>query len=149
MAKRHAALMPLTHDHHHALRQCRLLKKAAESEQPKAKTESADAFLNFFLGRAVHHFREEEELFFPPAIAYPETKDLVARAVMEHLQIHDLVAGLKLQHAKGDVQSQLLTELSDTLRAHVRFEEDQLFPLIEQLVPSEALEERATRRRDV
>lgn len=149
MAKRHAALMPLTHDHHHALRQCRLLNQAADSDERKVWVEHSDAFLNFFLGRAVHHFREEEELFFPPAAEHPETKELVTRAVMEHLKIHELVAGLKQQLSKGNVEPQLLRQISDTLRGHVRFEEDELFPLIERLIPSEALEERATHRRDV
>lgn len=149
MGKRHAALMPLTHDHHHALRQCRHLKTAADSDERSVRIDYSDAFLNFFLGRAVHHFREEEELFFPPAATYPETRDLVTRAVMEHLAIHELVASLKQQISKGEADPQLLREISETLRGHVRFEEDELFPLIEQVVPSEALEERAARRRDV
>lgn len=149
MARRHAALMPLTHDHHRALAQCRRLNQTADSDERSVRAEQADAFLNFFLGRAVPHFREEEELFFPPAAARPETRDLVARAVMEHLQIHDLVASLKQQIAGADVQPQLLREISGALRGHVRFEEDELFPLIEQVVGSETLEERAAHRRDV
>ncbi|MEX2587110.1 MAG: hemerythrin domain-containing protein [Actinomycetota bacterium] len=148
MAKRHAALMPLTHDHHHALAQCRRLSKAVDSER-SVRTEKADGFLNFYLGRAIHHFREEEELFFPPAAARPETRDLVTRAVMEHLQIHGLVADLKQQLAGGDVEPVLLQEIADTLRAHVRFEENELFPLMERVVSSEDLDERATHRRDV
>jgi hemerythrin-like domain-containing protein len=149
MAKRHEALMPLTHDHHHALVQCRRLNKAAESDLRSVRMEQAEAFLNFFLGRALHHFREEEELFFPPAAAMPETRDLVVRALMEHLKVHGLVADLKKQFRQSEIAPELLREISETLRLHVRFEEDKLFPLIERLVPSDSLNELATHRRDV
>ena len=149
MAKRHDALLPLTHDHHHALAQCRRLNRAAESDQRSVRIEQAEAFLDFFLGRALHHFREEEELFFPPAAAISETSDLVVRAVMEHLKIHGLVADLKRQLRQSDLAPELMREISETLRSHVRFEEGELFPLIERLVPSDSLNELATHRREV
>lgn len=149
MARRTEPLMPLTHDHHHALAQCRRLKSAGTLTDRKELVELGDAFLNFYLGRALHHFREEEELFFPPAARVPELTDLVTRAVLEHLTIHGLAGELKRQLRKAAVSPDLLLEISDTLRRHVRFEEDELFPLIEESVPSEVLEELATHRREV
>jgi len=149
MSQRADALIPLTRDHHHALRQARRLKKASESPDRAARVESADSFLNFYLGRALHHFREEEELFFPPAAELGELRPLVSRAVMEHLAMHRLTGHLKTQLVKGDVSQHLLGEISELLRLHVRFEEDELFPLIERLVPLDELEELASHRRDV
>ncbi|MDQ4145335.1 MAG: hemerythrin domain-containing protein [Actinomycetota bacterium] len=149
MTQRPEAMLPLTRDHHHALRQARRLKKGAESPDRASRVESADDFLNFYLGRAVHHFREEEELFFPPAAELEEIRPLVSRAVMEHLAMHRLTGRLKRQLRKGDVSPDLLGQISELLRLHVRFEEDELFPLIERLVPAEELEELATHRREV
>lgn len=149
MAKRHQALLPLTRDHHHALVQARRLKDAAASADRKIRIRAADDFLNFYLGRALHHFREEQELFFPSATESEEASPLVVRAVMEHLNVHRLVGLLRKQLASAEVGGGLLGEISEALRKHVRFEEDELFPLIERLVSSDRLEEAAGHRREV
>lgn len=149
MNKRLDALLPLSRDHHHALSQARRLKIAAESPDRRTRTRAADDFVNFYLGRALHHFREEEELFFPPAIEHEEARPMVALAVLEHLNIHRLVGLLKRDLVKAEVPPELMTEISEALRLHVRFEEDELFPLIEKLVPIDRLEEIAGHRREV
>jgi hemerythrin-like domain-containing protein len=149
MARRHAALLPLTKDHHHALSQARRLRDSAASPDRGTRVRAADDFLNFYLGRALHHFREEEELFFPPAAEYEDARPLVVRAVMEHLNIHRLVGLVKEDLFRSEVSGELLGEISEALRLHVRFEEDELFPLIERLVPSARLEEIAGHRREV
>ncbi len=89
MARRHDTLIPLTHDHHHALAQARRLEEAAELEE-RPRLNAANDFLNFYFGRAVRHFHEEEELFFAPLVDEPEARDLVLRAVSDHLRIHAL-----------------------------------------------------------
>jgi hypothetical protein len=119
MTHRTEAMLPLTRDHHHALRQARQLRKGAESTDRAARLASADDYLNFYLGRALTHFREEEELFFPPAAALEEIRPLVSRAVMEHLSIHRLTGHLKRQLGKGQVAQELLAEISELLRLHV------------------------------
>lgn len=149
MTSRHDSLLPLTRDHHHALAQARRLKKGAVSPELATRARAADDFLNFYLGRALRHFREEEELFFPPAAQFEEARPLVVRAVMEHLNIHRLAGLLKEQLASASVGADHLSEISEALRLHVRFEEDELFPLIERLVPWERLEQIARHRRDV
>lgn len=149
MSKRLDALLPLTRDHHHALSQARRLKTAAESGDRNERTRAADDFVNFYLGRALHHFREEEELFFPPATEHDRARPLVIRAVVEHLNIHRLVGMLKRDLVGAAVTPELMTEISEALRLHVRFEEDELFPLIETIVPKDRLEEVAGHRREV
>jgi hemerythrin-like domain-containing protein len=149
MNKRQDALLPLSRDHHHALSQARRLKTSAASDDRNVRTRAADDFINFYLGRALHHFREEEELFFPPAIEHEEARPLVTRAVLEHLNVHRLVGILKRDLVKAEVTPELMTEISEALRLHVRFEEDELFPLIEKVVPPERLDEIAAHRREV
>ena len=62
--RRHNALIPLTHDHHHALHNLRLLRLAAEGDDEQ-RTTAARAFADFFAAHSVEHFREEEEELFP------------------------------------------------------------------------------------
>lgn len=143
MARRHDTLIPLTHDHHHALAQARRLHDAASADLTDRRNITND-FINFYLGRGLRHFHEEEELFFAPLIDVAEARDLVLRAVSDHLRLHDLVWTLKGQLVDGEVDGSLLGRISALLTEHVRFEEKELFPLIEKLLPEEQLQEFAT-----
>ena len=111
---------------------------------------AANDFLNFYFGRAVRHFHEEEELFFAPLIDAPEARELVLRAVSDHLRIHALVRTVKRQLTAGTADEETLGEISRILTEHVRFEEKELFPLVERLIPEEHLRDLATSgRREV
>ena len=150
MTRRHETLIPLTHDHHHALAQARRLRDVAKNEDQTERRNLTNDFINFYFGRAVRHFHEEEELFFAPLIDEPQARDLVLRAVSDHLRLHGLVRNVKRQLSVGDADQETLDQISQLLTEHVRFEEQELFPLIEQLIPEEDLRELATvGRRDV
>ena len=149
MTKRHASLIPLTHDHHHALAQARRLKEAHVDDAAAARR-VADDFMNFYLGRARHHFHEEEELFFAPLVDDEVVGPLIARAVADHLRLHAYVRLLRRQLSSGDVTPALLQDIALLLETHVRFEERALFPLIESTIPeSELTDLGAAGRRDV
>jgi hypothetical protein len=149
MTKRHPSLIPLTHEHHHTLAQARRLKEA-DAENAATVRRTADDFVNFYLGRARHHFREEEELFFAPLVDDEVVGPLIARAVADHLRLHAQVRDLRKQLSDGDVASGLLGEIAALLEAHVRFEEQELFPLIEAGIPEDELMDLAIYgRRDV
>ena len=122
--KRSRALTPLSHDHHHALVAARRLRLAADAD---ARVEAA-AFLRFFAEESVHHFREEEERLFPLVAGYDEARPLLVRALLEHQRLHALAARL----AGGELAS--MRDLGCLLEDHVRFEERELFPLIERLL---------------
>ena len=150
MATRHETLIPLTHDHHHALAQAKKLREVGEMTDPVERRNVANDFLNFYFGRAVRHFHEEEELFFAPLIDSPEARELVLRAVSDHLRIHALVRTVKRQLTAGVADEETLVKISRILKEHVRFEEKELFPLVERLIPEEQLKDLATAgRRDV
>ena len=121
--KRNRALIPLSHDHHHALVAARRLRRAVEED---AAAEAA-AFSHFFAAESIRHFREEEERLFPLVADSEEARPLVVRALLEHQRLHALAGRL----ASGE--SAPLRELGELLEAHVRFEERELFPLIERL----------------
>ena len=149
MPRRHESLIPLTHDHHHTLAQARKLKEAAGAGDAEVREVAGD-FLHFYLGSALRHFHEEEELFFAPLVDHPEAGDLVLRAVGDHLRVHALARTVKRQLSSGDIDTGVLEQISQLLTEHVRFEEQELFPIVERLIPEESLVDLATAgRRDV
>ena len=123
--KRDPSLVPLSHDHHHALVAARRLRAAADDPDAAAEVE---AFSRFFAAESVRHFREEEERVFPLVAEAKEAGPLIVRALLEHQQLHSLAGRVR------DTDPALMRELADRLEAHVRFEERELFPLLERLL---------------
>jgi mannose-6-phosphate isomerase-like protein (cupin superfamily) len=125
--RRHPALIPLSHDHHHALVEARRLRDASDrDDDPEAV---AAAFADFFAAVSVPHFREEEETLFPLVAASDEARPLVVEALLDHQRLHALVAELQ---RSANVRASM-REIGELLEAHVRREERELFPLIERL----------------
>lgn len=125
--KRHPALVHLSHDHHHALVEARRLRRAAAGSDPGA---AAAAFATFFADVTLPHFREEEETLFPLAAGNEEARPGVVQALLDHQQLHALAA--RLDEATPDLPATMV-ELADLLEQHVRREERELFPLLEQI----------------
>jgi hemerythrin-like domain-containing protein len=138
MTKRHQALI-LTHDHYHALVQARALIAASDSD-PDTRTRVAKSFTSFYGNDTLLHFHEEEEVLFPRLLEHlGEAPAVLTRVLVEHVRIHGMVAQLKDALTSGAPSGQQLRALGETLRAHVRLEENDLFPLIERAVPEEDL----------
>jgi hemerythrin-like domain-containing protein len=132
MARRHDSLLPLTHDHHHALRNARTLRVAADGDVT-ARMEATAAFLRFFRSQ-VAHFREEEEVIFPLVALHTDAPTTgIHRVLSEHVVMHALVRELVEQAEANDPSTSTMLTLAELLKAHVRFEEDELFPAIEEL----------------
>lgn len=129
--KRHPALIPFSHDHHHALVEARRLKKAASGSEDERRAAAA-AFVEFFRSDSVRHFREEEELLFPLLDPPPP---LVERLLVEHVRLHSLVRRME----RGETKAATLKVAGELLEAHVRAEERELFPLLQESVPEDEL----------
>lgn len=129
--KRHPALIPFSHDHHHALVQARRLKEAASGSEAERRA-AAVAFVEFFRADSVRHFREEEELLFPLLDPPPP---LVERLLVEHVRLHSLVGRME----RGETNPATLKVAGELLEAHVRAEERELFPLLQESVPEDEL----------
>lgn len=137
--KRHSSLVPLSHDHHHALVEARRLRRAAEADEG-ARLTAATSFLRFFSMETVRHFREEEELLFPALVnANGAGEELLVRALLEHQRLHAAVGRLERDLTAGRADASAMRALGELLEAHVRLEERELFPLLEQVVPRERL----------
>jgi hypothetical protein len=140
--KRHPSLIPLSHDHHHhhhALVEARRLRRGADADAA-ARRATCESFLRFFSQESVRHFRQEEERLFPLLVDQQEwPSDLLTQALLEHQRLHALVDRLDHELALGEPDTGLMQELGRLLEAHVRLEERQLFPLIQETVPDAAL----------
>ena len=134
--KRHRTLVPLSHDHHHALVEARRLRCAAEG--PGSST-AAWAFLRFFASETVRHFRAEEELLFPTVVDFPEAREPIVQAMLEHQRIRARAALLRNRLDDRRALADTMRELGELLAAHVRHEERRLFPLIESLLDDRTL----------
>ena len=137
--RRHDALIPLSHDHHHALVQVRRLKSAADSSD-ESRMEAARAFLDFFRHDTLGHFRQEEEEVFPLGVDSPELRETLSQVMFEHLRIHKLVLDLKQEVDNDAVGRDRMLQLATVLEGHIRFEEKDVFPEIER-VAADVLDE--------
>jgi hemerythrin-like domain-containing protein len=123
--KRSAALAQLSRDHHHGLFAAQRLKRATDRSAESAR----DGFLEFWRTEGQHHFRVEEEVLLPaftPRDAAGEAA--VARVLDEHADLRR-----RAQELTGELGA--LHELGVRLKAHIRHEENVLFPLVEQALP--------------
>jgi iron-sulfur cluster repair protein YtfE (RIC family) len=130
--KRHPALEQLSRDHHVALVIAQRLKRASE---PTAG-EACRAFLDYWRRDGREHFREEEEILLPTLAGYADPEHpVVARALTDHVRIRRLAMDASTDTPKLE----LLHNLGARLEQHVRREERELFPLIEEVVPDSEL----------
>jgi quercetin dioxygenase-like cupin family protein len=129
--KRHPALVPLSHDHHHALVAARRLRQAAERDADPAG--AVASFRAFFAAETLAHFRAEEEQLFPLVADVDEARPLLVETLIDHQRLRALVRDLG---GSDDVRA-TMAEIGELLEAHVRREERELFPLIERVAASE------------
>jgi hemerythrin-like domain-containing protein len=120
--KRSEALRSLSRDHHQALVIARDLRRA--EDPPRA----ARHFLEFWKQHGELHFRVEEEVLLPCwALLGKVNADAAARVAREHLSIRRSAMALE----SGRVSLEQIHDLAEQLEAHVRFEERELFALLE------------------
>lgn len=101
---------------------------------------TTDAFLSFYEEHTLLHFHEEEEVLFPLLLsALDDPPPELVQVLVEHVRIHGMVHGLRSAAAHDVPEGAHLAELGETLRQHVRLEENRLFPLIEETVADEDL----------
>ena len=141
--KRHPSLYPLSHDHHHALVQARNLGIAAQSNNPDSLRDAAIIFIEFTHSQLQSHFKKEER-FLLPLLARKTATDCPAikETLDQHAQIRRLIEDLNDRLTKGEsIDAHSLKTLGDYLSAHVRFEENILFPALEAAATADELQQ--------
>jgi hemerythrin-like domain-containing protein len=128
--KRAEALQPLSRDHLKALLAAKRLRDATDAAG------AGQDFLDFWEAEGKHHFRVEEEVLLPGwALHCPVDRVAVARMLEEHLAIRRGA----LRAAAEVASLEELRELGQLLDDHVRFEERELFPMIERALAPDDL----------
>jgi hemerythrin-like domain-containing protein len=90
------------------------------------------------------HFRKEEEVLLPVLARYgPDVLDRqpVAEMLAQHVRIRGLVMNLSDEYAASNLRPETLGEIGESLEAHIRLEEREVFPTIEEVLPQAALKE--------
>ena len=130
--KRSPELQPLSRDHHQALFAALRLRRA-DADSAEA---AAEVFLDFWREHGRRHFQLEEEVLLPAFVlgGGDPTDALVARVLVDHIEIR-----ARARRLKEESRLPALHDLGERLAAHVRLEEDQLFPLIERTLSHDAL----------
>ena len=130
--KRHPAFIPLSKDHHFGLMLCWKIRTGlGKSVSP----ERIAAYVNYFFQDHLNkHFEEEEKYIFT---LVGEEDEKRATAEQQHYKLRELVAQSSLN---SENLSQILQKLEKDLESHIRFEERDLFPYLQNKVPEPELE---------
>lgn len=139
---RSKSLVPLSHDHHHALRLAQMLKKNAPHlegmpESPEGKAARA---LEFYESDLIVHFAAEEKLLYPFVKGRDSIVDRLFGEIMEeHKQIKHLIEGLS-EGGAAELEEKL-DMLGGLIDRHIRKEERDLFPRIQEVFSETELNE--------
>jgi hemerythrin-like domain-containing protein len=118
--KRSEALVPLGHDHHAALEAALRLRRATADDLEAAVARFHEFWAEHTRRR---HFEIEEELILPALAGDSEWDEMAARIRRDHEQIR---ARARTLATVADANS-----LGQLLNDHVRFEEREVFELLE------------------
>lgn len=83
-----------------------------------------------------YHFAEEERLVFPSLQQFLQpTQTIIDDLLREHRQMETMVYQMKKEMDNPEELEKLLSSFGELLEKHIRREENELFPLFEDLVP--------------
>ncbi len=125
--KRSAILQPLSREHHTALSLAKTCERAALSGESAQIEQACQSAILAISAELEPHFQIEEQSLLP-LLNSPETKALVQRTLADHERLRALLDGLQ----QTDVVA--LDDFGKCLTAHVRFEERELFAVLESLL---------------
>jgi iron-sulfur cluster repair protein YtfE (RIC family) len=117
--RRSPELTKLSHHHHVALEHALRLRRVEDDEVHSV----VGRYLEFFAEEGDRHMAIEEEVLAP---ALAGERDVRTRLLVEHLDIRRRARALGRWATR-----RAAVELGERLTAHVRFEERELFPLLE------------------
>lgn len=129
--KRDERLIRLSREHTQAL----MLAQRIEREVPGGSEAQLGALFSklvtFWSAGLLPHFTAEGECLLARLVRHlPEEDERVRRLQRDHLRVEALVASMR-DASTVEARRALLLEFGETLRAHVRWEEEELFPAIE------------------
>ena len=125
--KRNPILQPLSREHHTALTLAKACERAAKSGDVVLVDKACQRVIRAFSDALEPHF-QFEEVSLLPLLHSTETQPLIERTLADHQQLRGLLDALRQNDAAA------LDNFGKCLSAHVRFEERELFPVLESLL---------------
>jgi iron-sulfur cluster repair protein YtfE (RIC family) len=136
--RRHNSLVFLSQDHHQGLMLAQLIKKGAPAFKkfPNSAEGKKKYTLEFYHNELSRHFDEEENLLYPFVKGKNSSIDkLFDEIINEHKIIREIISSL----ADNINIEEKLDRLGKLLASHIRKEERQLFPSIQEQFNEEDL----------
>jgi hemerythrin-like domain-containing protein len=131
---RDKSLIPLSHQHQHALALCVRIERASPIPQNDLGAWQEE-ITQLVQSEITLHFAAEEQIVFPAAEKFEELSALVKQLISEHANLCTMFT--KTQ--EDGLSSNEILVLAHSLSAHVRTEERQLFERMQQLLSNEEL----------
>lgn len=125
--QRSQALQPLSREHHSALKLAKACGRAALSSDMAEVHQTCQRVIQAYTNELQTHFLIEEQTLLPLLSGTPQ-QALAERTLADHRQLHCLLDDLK----RNDVNA--LARFGNCLTEHVRFEERELFPVLEAIL---------------
>lgn len=133
-------LIPLSHQHQHALALCVRLDRALPAGEVDREAWQAE-IAQIWEAEIAVHFAAEESVLFPAAAHFPELESLTETLRQEHSALRDLFS----RAAARDLDVDGLRSFAEKLSAHIRKEERQLFEGMQKRMSSKQLAGLGTR----
>lgn len=127
-------LIPLSHQHQHALALCVRIERASPIAEADLKVWQLE-IAQIFQAEIANHFEAEETLIFPAARRLETLVLLVEDLLRDHTSLRESFT----QAESGNMNAAELTQFAKQLSAHIRKEERQLFERMQELMSPEIL----------
>jgi iron-sulfur cluster repair protein YtfE (RIC family) len=131
---RDKSLIPLSHQHQHALALCVRIDRASPIPSDDLGAWQAE-IAQIVQSEILLHFTSEERLIFPVARGFEELIPLVEELLADHASLR----GAFTQAQAGQMSAGDLSGFAERLSAHIRKEERKLFERLQQLLSKEQL----------
>lgn len=134
MSRRHDSLIPLSHQHQHALALAVIIRRrlGSENREDAWREEMTGKIHKLYAAELTGHFEVEEIVLFTGMERYLGKLDLVAELQIEHQSLRELI---RLLPPGVAAPLPTLDEFSSAIERHVRKEERQLFMEFEKKMP--------------
>ncbi len=138
--KRHKSLLSLSHDHQHVLSLALKLKYSKKPLSSSLKEEVRilrNELIEKFENDLIKHFKLEETYLVP---LFPEN-EMINRMLDEHKRLEEFYSKIYKKTEKWSFRQfrEKLNLFGELLDLHIRFEERELFPMIEETLNEQQL----------
>ena len=131
---RDKSLIPLSHQHQHALALCVRIERASPISDAELDAWQSE-ITQLWQSEIAIHFVAEEQVLFPTARKFAELATLVDELLADHAALRENF----FKAAASEMSGTDLAAFARNLSAHIRKEERQLFEQLQKLIDHEGL----------